>query len=105
MKFFMNPLRSLGLNAPPNIDLTDLLAAVTKAKGVNDSAVALINNFATIAAQKVADALAADDAADQGSVDAAVAAIKDAAAQLNASSDQVATAVAANSTPTGGPTP
>lgn len=84
----------------PNIDLTQLLAAVEKAKGVAASAVALINNFSQQTAAAVTAALQADDAADQGSIDAAVAAINATAADLTASSTALGDAVAANSTPT-----
>lgn len=83
----------------PNIDLTALLAAVEKAKTVAASAVALINNFAQQTAAAVTAALEADDAADQGSIDAAVAAINAQAADLAASSDALGAAVSANTTP------
>ena len=88
----------------PNIDLTALLAAVEKAKTVQASAVALINNFAANTVAAVTAALQADDAADQGSIDAAVAAINDQAAQLTASSDALGAAVTAN-TSAAPPTP
>lgn len=82
--------------AQPNIDLSALTAAVEQAKTIEDSAVQLINGFAQRVADAVTAALAADDAADQGSIDAAVAAINEQASALTASSSTLADAVAAN---------
>jgi len=82
--------------ALPNLDLSQVTAAIERAKTVQASATALINGFAAQAAAAVTAALTADDAADQGSIDAAVAAINQTAADLNASSDQLGAAITAN---------
>lgn len=80
----------------PNLDLSQVTAAIEKAKTVQASAVALINGFAAQVTAAVTAALTADDAADQGSIDAAVAAINQTAADLNASSDALGAAITAN---------
>lgn len=79
----------------PNIDTATILAAVEKAKTVQASAIALINGFKDKVIAAVTAALEADDAADQGSVDTAVAAINAAASDLNTSSDALGAAVVA----------
>lgn len=84
-------------------DFSKLQAAVDAAKtqvtatvGVEASAIALINNFAEATKKAVTDALAADNAADQGSIDAAVAAITDTQAAFADSANKLGAAVAAN---------
>ncbi len=57
------------------INTAELESAVTEAEGVEASVVAFIGGFADKIKAAVADALAADDAADQGSVDTANAAV------------------------------
>ena len=66
------------------------------------SAVTLINGFAAIVTQKFTEALAADNAADQGSIDAATAAIAAATAEMTGSTGELEAALLANS---GGGTP
>lgn len=60
---------------PFTIDTAALEAAVTNAEGVEASVIAFIQGFSAQIQKAVADALAADAAANQGSVDAANAAI------------------------------
>lgn len=84
----------------PAPDLTPTVAAVVasvaKAKGVHDSTVAFINGVGAKILAAVTAALEADDAADQGSIDAATAAVATELAALDASSDALAAAVNAN---------
>lgn len=80
----------------PNIDLTALIAEVDRAKGIQASAVALIKGFGAKIAEAVTAALVADDAADQGSVDAAVAAINAKVVELSASSTELSDALTTN---------
>lgn len=75
------------------INTTDLTQAVTDAEGVEASVIAFINGFSAQLQKAVADALAADDAADQGSVDAANAAIKQVTDRVKAVSAGLAAAV------------
>ena len=81
------------------VDLSSLIAAVDKSVGVKASAVALINGIAGKISEAVAAALAADDAADQGSIDAANAAIAAEVSRLTGSADELAAAIANHSTP------
>jgi hypothetical protein len=85
------------------IDVSGLIAAVDKSVGVKASAVTLINTFAAKVSEAVAAALAADDAADQGSIDAANAAISSEVARLTGSADELAAAIANHSSPPVGP--
>ena len=80
-----------------NQAVTDLVGQVTSSVGVENSATTLINGFEAIAAQKIADALKADNAADQGSIDAAVAALAEAKQAMLNSSGPLAAAITANS--------
>jgi hypothetical protein len=73
-----------------------LVAQVQATKGVQASAVTLINGFAAIVTEKVAAALDADNAADQGSIDAATAAIEAARVEATDSTNALGAAVAAN---------
>ncbi len=79
-----------------NQAVQDLAAEVTNTTGIEASATALINGFAAAVTKAVTDALTADNAADQGSIDAATKAIADAKAAFNASAGTLAAAVAAN---------
>jgi len=80
-----------------NAAVADLTSQVTASVGTEASAKTLIEGFAAIVTQKVQEALTADNAADQASIDAATQAIADAKAALLASSGDLAAAVAANS--------
>lgn len=79
-----------------NAKIEELKTNVTNAETVDASASALIAGFADAAKKAVADALAADDAADQGSIDAANQAIEDVKSRLTASSKALGDAVVAN---------
>jgi hypothetical protein len=85
-----------------NIDLSGLTAQLAKTKGVNASVKAFIQKILGDTAKAVADALAADDAADQGSIDAANAAIAAVTAEYAGESDALASAIVTNPGP---PTP
>lgn len=91
-----------------NVDLTAHLAAVTRATSLAAGAIGLIQSIGPLITAAVTEALSADDAADQGSVDAAVAAIQttinDHTSALQASSDQLEAAITAN-TPPAAPNP
>ena len=73
-----------------------LVAQVQATKGVQASAVALINGFAAIVTSKVAAALEENDAADQTSIDAATAAIEAARVEATDSTNALGAAVTAN---------
>ena len=81
------------------LDLSGLIAQVDRSEGIKASAVTLIIGFAAKIAEAVAAALLADDAADQGSIDAANAAINEVTAKMLASDTALAAAVANHSTP------
>jgi hypothetical protein len=70
-------------------DTTGLQSQVETTKGVEASAVALINGFQAKLDAAIAEAVAANDAAD-------LTALTNLSAQLKASSDDLAAAVAAN---------
>jgi len=76
--------------------IDELTAQVAATRGVEASAVALINGFAAAITQAVTDALTADNAADQGSIDAAVQAIETSRAAFAASGGDLGAAVNAN---------
>jgi len=80
-----------------NATITALTAEVARTEGTEDSAGKLISGFSAAVAKAVTDALAADDAADQGSIDAANQAIADVTARFVAADDKLGAAVAANS--------
>ena len=84
----------------PNIDLTALIAEVERTKGIQASAKVLIEGIGPQIVAAVTAALEADDAADQGSVEAAVAAINTEIAGLAASSTELGNAIAAHQSPT-----
>ena len=81
-----------------------LAAQVAQTETLEGSAVALLNGFSTAVQKAVADALAADDAADQGSIAAAADAISATTARFTASGAALGAAVAAN-TPQAPPAP
>lgn len=81
---------------PITLNLDALVAAVNENDTLDASAVTLIEGIAAKISEAVAAALAADDAADQGSVDAAQAAIDATVAQLVASNQKLAAALVAN---------
>jgi len=81
--------------------IADLTAQVEKTEGTEQSAIALIQGFSAAIQKAVADALTADDAADQGSIDAANAAIAEVTNRFAASGAALGDAVAAG-TPSNG---
>ena len=82
-----------------------LSAQAARTVGVEASAKQIITGFSTAITKAVSDALAADDAADQGSIDAAKAAIANVTTQFSASADDLGAAVAANPGPPPPPPP
>lgn len=78
-------------------DLSGIKAQVESTTSVEASAAALINGFQGKLDQAIADAVAANDNAD-------LSALTDLSAELKASSDGLAAAVAANTPATGGGT-
>ena len=84
-----------GLNAA----VAALTDQVEQTETVEGSAVTLINGFAAEIQKAVTDALTADNAADQGSIDAANAAIAAVTARFNASAASLGAAVSANTPP------
>lgn len=85
------------MSPSPVIDLSALVAEVTRAQGVAASAIALINGFAARIQAAVDTALAADDAADEGTAQAVREAIAGEAAKLSEASAQLESAITANS--------
>lgn len=73
-----------------------LTAQVEQTEGTEASAKALIEGFAAQVQKAVSDALTADNAADQGSIDAANQAISDVTARFAASGSALGAAVASN---------
>jgi len=73
-----------------------LQAEVTRTKGVHDSAIALIAGIAARVQAAVEAAVQADDAADEGTLAAVREAFAATTAELNASSNGLASAVEAN---------
>ena len=88
-----------------NAQITALTAQVTKTEGTEASAGALIAGFSAAIQKAVADALAADDAADTNSINAAAQAITDVTARFAAADDKLGAAVAANAPPVPDPPP
>lgn len=80
-----------------NATITALTAQVQKTEGTEESAGALIAGFSQAIQQAVAAALTADDAADNGSIEAANAAISEVTARFAAADDKLGAAIAANS--------
>lgn len=81
---------------PPVLNLDGVVNAIDRAVGLQDSAVAFIQASGDVLKDAVRAALEADDAADQGSIDAAMAAIDLKVAEQTAASDRLAAALAAN---------
>ncbi len=81
---------------PPVLNLDAVIAATERAVGLQDSATAFITNSGELVKEAVRAALEADDAADQGSIDAAMAAVNDVVSRLTGSSDRLAVALDAN---------
>lgn len=81
--------------AQPVIDLSALEAAVTEAEAGATSVEVFVQGLGDRIAKAVADALAADDAADQGTIDAANNAIAAEVARTKAASARIATAISA----------
>lgn len=79
-----------------NQAVSDLTTQVAATEGTEASATILINGFAAQVTKAVTDALTANDAADQTSIDAANAAIAGVAARFKASAESLGAAVAAN---------
>lgn len=79
-----------------NAAIADAVSETTRAEGLEDSASVLITNFAAAVTKAVADALAADAAANAESVAAATKAITDTRDAFVASNDKLAAALAAN---------
>jgi len=78
-----------------NASIAALTAQVAKTEGTEASAGALITGFSEAIKKAVADALAADDAADQGSIDAVNAVIDEVTARFVAADDKLGAAIAA----------
>ena len=81
------------------INLNALIAAVDASEGVKASATTMITGFADIVKTAIDAALAADDAADEGSITAANEAIDAATQKMLASDTKLAAAIANHSTP------
>jgi hypothetical protein len=81
----------------------DLETAVAENETVDESAITLISGFSDVVKTAVTEALQDDDAADEGSIQAAQAAIASATARMTASSAKLGAAVVAN-TPAAPPT-
>jgi len=75
-------------------------AEVARTRGVHDSAIVLINSIPARLQVAVEAAIAADDAADEGTLQAVRDAFASETAALNASASALADAVAANPLPT-----
>lgn len=80
-----------------NATIAALTTQVQKTEGTEESAGALIAGFSQAIQQAVAAALTADDAADNGSIEAANAAISEVTARFAAADDKLGAAIAANS--------
>lgn len=79
-----------------NQTIAALTTQVAKTEGTEESAVALIKSFQTEVIKAVAAALEANDAADQGTIDEATAAIEGVGARYIESADKLGAAVAAS---------
>lgn len=78
-----------------NKSISDLASQVEQTEGTEQSAVVLIQGFADAVTKAVADALAADAAANEASVAAATQAIQETTARFTASASKLGAAVAA----------
>jgi uncharacterized coiled-coil protein SlyX len=88
-----------------NAAITALTAEVARTEGTEDSAGKLITGFAAQLKQAVADALTADAAANQASIDAANSAIDAVTARFVAADDKLGAAVATVTPPPPPPPP
>jgi len=79
--------------------IEEAVAQATASTTLEGSATALLKNVGAAQEAAVTAALQADDAADQGSIDVAVAAIKDTTAKYVASAGPLGEAIAANTPP------
>ena len=79
-----------------NAGIAALAAQVAQTEGTESSAAVLIRGFGAAVTKAVADALTADAAANQGSIDAATAAINDTVGKFTASAADLGAAVAEN---------
>lgn len=86
------PLNTTALDASINA----LIAETSRTEGTEDSAGVLIAGFSAAIKKAVEDAIAADDAADQGTIDAVNKVIADVTARFVAADDKLGAAVAAN---------
>jgi rhamnogalacturonyl hydrolase YesR len=82
-----------------NTQIATLTDQVARTEGTEASAGALIAGFSAAIQKAVTDALVADDAADNGSVQAATQAITAVTGRFAAADDKLGAAVAANSGP------
>lgn len=85
--------------------ITALTAQAAQNTSLEGSASGIITGFAAQITQAVIDALAADDAADQGSIAAATAAIAGVTSQFVASAAPLGAAIATNTPPPPPPPP
>jgi len=79
-----------------NQTITTLTDQVARTEGTEESAGKLIAGFSEAVKKAVTDALNADAAANQGSVDAASSAIDQVTARFAAADDKLGAAIAAN---------
>ncbi len=86
-----------------NTTIDTLTVEVARTEGTEDSAGVLIAGFSAAIAKAVTDALTADNAANQASIDAANQAIAAVTARFVAADDKLGAAIAANS-PAAAPT-
>lgn len=80
----------------PVVKIEGLIAEVARQKGLKDSLIALVNGIGPRVQAAVTKALEEDDAADQGSVDVANAAIDQAMTDIKSNNDEFAAALANN---------
>lgn len=81
-----------------NTAVAALATQVAATEGTETSAAALITGFSAQITKAVTDALTADNAADQGSIDAATTAITEVTNRFKNSADTLGAAVASNPT-------
>lgn len=86
-----------------SVNTDALVAEVTRAQGLDNSAVALINGTAAAIKTAVDAAILAEDASNQSVVDAANAAIAATVSTLTASDDAIAAALVTTPSPTPSP--
>ena len=79
-----------------NASIDALVQEATRTEGTEASAGTVIAGFAAQITKAVSDALTADAAANQGSIDAATKAIADVTSRFAAADDKLGAAIAAN---------